>query len=470
MEEYTIARLSEMLRRGETTCKQLTAEYLERIREYDGYLHSVGELLPDALAQAEQLDREREETGPRSPLHGIPILLKDNMNVCGPLHTCAGSHALGTMVAQEDATVAKKLRDAGMLILGKANLSEFAYFMSTKAPCGFSSQFGQVKSPYDERIDPLGSSTGSAVAVAANLIPVAIGSETNGSLMSPSLMNSICSLKPTLGLVSRWGILPITAAQDTAGPMSRTVEDSAYLMDVLWGMDEKDEASLANPRNDYHFRDACHASVRGKRLGILRFASDRPSEERETALENAKAVFSRMGVTCVDVTLPGRRIDNMETLLHEFKKDLNAYLKSMGDAAPLHSLEEIIRFNKQDPQRCIPYGQDILEMAQEKSGMLTEEVYLQARERQLKEAGLLEELLIREELDAVAAVNPFPHGAIGGNPTMIVPAKKLLDLTPMSVVFAARKWQDDVLFTFAQAYEQATAYRVAPDLSKLPKE
>lgn len=470
LKEYTLKELSQMLERGETTSEKLTAAYLMQIGTYDPYLKSVGELLPNPLEEARKLDEERKEKGPRSKLHGIPILIKDNINALAPLHTCAGSHALSETVAPYEATVAKKLREAGMLILGKANLSEFAYFMSSDAPCGFSSQFGQVKSPYDENLDPLGSSTGSAVAVAANLIPVAIGSETNGSLMSPAYANSIVSLKPTLGMVSRYGILPITADQDTAGPMSRTVADSAMLMDVLYGSDENDKASMEIPKRRYAFEASLDREVAGMKIGILKFEKDQEymTPEKEAAYEILRRVFEEKGAEVVDLTLETRRVRCYECMLHEYKRDLNAYLASMGEAVKLHTLKEIIEFNKLDPARNMPYGQDILEAAEEKSGTCLEEEYLEMKHTQLEEAGKLEKLMLETGVDAAVTIDPFPHGAIYGNPTLAVPAKALTDAKPMSAVFVAPKWQDDVLFTFAKAYEEATKFRQAPDLTKLP--
>lgn len=460
MKEYTLKELSELL--NVKSSKEIVEMYLDRIYTYDNALKSIGEINIEAIEIAEMLDYEKNINGKRSMLHGIPIVVKDNINTFDKMHTSAGSKALEDNYAPYDATIIKKLRDAGMIILGKANLSEFAYFMSTAMPCGFSSRFGQVESPYDTRIDPLGSSTGSAVSVAANLIPVSIGSETNGSLMAPARMNSVCAFKPSIGMVSRYGILPISSKQDTAGPMARTVEDLAYIMDIIYGKDDKDIATLCIPK-EYDFIQACGKDVKGMKIGII---NNNYKDEDLIIYNQTIDTFKSLGVEVVEIEFKYEDIDNVEALLHEFKVDLNSYLATLGNATTRKTLKDIIEYNKTDPETLMPYNQKLLELAEERTGYLVEKRYYDARKKQLEEANEFNELIDEHQLDAIVSIYTFPHCAILGNPTISVPAKPLTDLNPMSIVIGSKKYADDIVFTLGYAYEQATKYRIAPDLTK----
>ncbi len=382
------------------------------------------------------------------------------------MHTTAGSLALGDLYADKDAFIIAKLRQAGAILLGKANLSEFAYFMSYDGmPSGYSSRKGQVNNPYGA-LDPLGSSTGSAVMTAANMIPVAVGTETNGSLIAPATNNSLCSIKPTRGLVSRSGIIPITSTQDTAGPLGRTVKDTAILLDQLWGRDPLDAATMANPFLDYKFSDACERDVSGLKIGALSF-SNRPYEEaNQKTMVEAKAVLKQLDIEVVDVVMEAKPMKNDITLVYEFKPELNKYLASVRNCTKMTSLADIIAFNKADPERCLKYGQSILEASEKTSGTLTEPEYWAARLEALRVSDEINTLIENENLDALLLPHRTSHAPITGNPCITVPAKSLLDLIPGNVVFIGRKWDDETLFAIASAYERLTHHRVPPVLSQ----
>ncbi len=463
MKEYTLSQLQTMLNNGESTSLELCKLYLERINKYDGYLKSIGEINPDIESIAKKLDDNRIYYADK-PLYGIPIVVKDNINTNDNMHTSAGTLSLDTNQPDYDATVVKKLREAGMIILGKANLSEFAYFMSSNAPCGFSSKFGQCKSPYRADIDPLGSSTGSAVAVAANLIPVSIGTETNGSLMSPAMANSIVSIKPTLGMVSRYGILPITSSQDTAGPMGRTVLDVAKIMDVIYGIDENDKETLKAPKDKYEFEKQCSITPTGMRVGLLSFDNRDKDEYKDKLFAELKTLLEEAENECIEVSIPESGInEDYDVLCYEFGKELDEYLETINDSK-CKSLKEIIEFNKLDPQTRCPYGQDILEESLATSGNLRDPKYLAAKRATLEKADLLNQIMNELLLDALVYINPTSYSACGGYPSLAVPACDLRVDNPYSMIFLARKWDDEILFSLASYYESKTNYRKPPEM------
>lgn len=467
MMEWSLFDLEKMLDSGELTSYDLVQFYLKRIAMYDKSglsLNSIGEINPDVEIQAMLMDKERKENKKRSRLHGIPIILKDNINTRDDMHTSAGSLALEDLYAPYDATIVKKLRDAGMIILGKANLSEFAYFMSTTMPSGFSSRFGQVKSCYHENIDPSGSSTGSAVAVAANLIPVSLGTETNGSLISPAEKSSIVTLKSTLGLLSRYGIIPISSKQDTPGPMTRTVKESALLMNYLYGVDDNDIYTKLIPEHKFDFLKACDQTVNGLRLGFLSFDDRELDEEEQKIKHEAQQIFREAGCDIYEFTLKKKKIENLEALLFEFKNDLNRYLSTVQGYTSIKSLKDIIDLNKTNPEKYMPYGQDLLVKAQQRSGLSREKTYIEAREEQLRQANLLLDKMNELGLDVVVTVHGIPHTAINGCPSLSVPAKSLIDDKPINLVFSSRHWQDELLFSVAHYYESKTHYRTPPCL------
>ena len=499
MEELTILEAQSRMATGELTARQLAEMYLARIAEIDQAgprLNSVIEINPDALEIADALDAERVARGPRGPLHGIPILIKDNIDTHDRMQTTAGSLALAGSIAPQDATVAVKLRAAGAVILGKTNLSEWANFRSTRSTSGWSSRGGQTHNPYALDRNPCGSSSGSGVAVAANLCAAAVGTETDGSILCPSNVNGIVGIKPTLGLVSRAGIIPIAHSQDTAGPMARTVADATILLAALVGPDPRDPATQAlslGPVSDrapfrvdgFGFLDP--AGLRGARIGVARtyFGFD-PRVDR--IMEESIRVIREFGAEIVDpVDLTSKKdLDQPEheVLLYEFKADLNAYLAALGPDAPAHSLAEVIEFNERHANRVMPYfGQELMVTAQER-GPLTDEKYLAALAdcRRLARDEGIDKTLAEHRLDAIIAPSGGPAwltdyicrsggsggssspAAVAGTPNITVPAGYIFGL-PVGISFMGAAWSEPSLIRFAYAFEQATKVRKPPEFS-----
>jgi amidase len=392
LEEVSVAELQAGIKSGEYTSRSITEMYLARIEEIDRQgpkINSVIEVNPDALSIAAELDRERKEKGPRGPLHGIPILIKDNIDTADRMATSAGSLALAGSIASKDAFVAEQLRKAGAVILGKTNLSEWANFRSTRSVSGWSGRGGLTRNPYALDRNPCGSSSGSGVAVAASLAAAAVGTETDGSIVCPSSANSIVGIKPTLGLVSRAGIIPIAHSQDTAGPMARTVADAAILLGALVGVDPRDAAtsgSRGKSHPDYtRFLDA--RGLKGARIGIARnfFGF---SEKVDKLLSGAIDAMKREGAVIIDpANMPtAGKFDDSEfqVLLYEFKADLNKYLSGLGPSAPARSLKDLIEFNEKNREKEMPYfGQEIFVMAEAK-GPLTSREYRLALSKNLR--------------------------------------------------------------------------------------
>ncbi|MCF0114335.1 MAG: amidase [Erysipelotrichaceae bacterium] len=447
----TLFELEKMLDNHECTSVDLIHYYLARINTYDNNLklNSIAEINPNAESIALQLDLERTQGKKRSPLHGIPIVIKDNIQT-RDMHTTAGTIALKDFCAPHNAPIIDELEKAGMIILAKTNLSEFANFISTDMPNGFSSNYGQTISPYHDYIDPSGSSTGSAVAVAANLSPVAIGTETNGSLTSPAEKNNLVTLKPTLNLLSAQGIIPISCQQDTPGPLTRTVKESALLMDYL------QEKKI--------FLNACDKPVNTLSIGFLTF-DDNPYDELEKKkLSEAKALFTNAGCITKDVQLSTSEIDNIMCLLYDFKHDLNNYLSTID--TNFKTLEDIINFNNEDLVHRAPYNQEILIASNATSGNLKDINYLNAKKAQDIEIKRFLDLFTTEQVDILVTIHAYEHSPIGGFPSLSVPAKALDDLNPMNIVFYAKHHEDDKLFTVANYYEQHTHYRIEPNLER----
>jgi amidase len=489
MEELSIRELQAQMATGELTAVELARAYLDRIEAIDRdgpALNAVIEINPDAPAIAESLDAERRASGPRGPLHGIPVLIKDNIATADRMQTTAGSLALAGSVAPRDAFVAAQLRAAGALILGKTNLSEWANFRSRHSTSGWSSRGGQTRNPYALDRNPSGSSSGSGVAVAANLCAVAVGTETDGSVISPANCNGIVGIKPTLGLVGRSGIIPIAHSQDTAGPMARSVEDAAILLGAMAGVDPRDPAtqgSTGHANADYtQFLDP--DGMRGARIGVARnFFGFHPRVDE--LMEEAIRTLRDLGAEIVDPA----DVENadelnegeIEVLMYEFKADLNAYLAGLGPDAPVHSLEEIIAFNAAHAETVMPYfGQDIMEEAQEK-GPLTEPDYLEALKKNRRLAGKegIDATLAAHRLDAIVAPSGGPAGltdlvngdqggggscgpaAVAGYPNINVPAGFILGL-PVGISFFAGAYAEPTLIRLAYAFEQATQARRPP--------
>lgn len=461
--DATLLNVINMLHNGETTSLELVHYYLDRIRRFNKKYNAVAETNPDALAIAEALDIERLAKGPRSLLHGVPVLIKDNINTADAMKTTAGSLALDDLYAPYEASIITRLRKAGMVILGKTNLSEFAYFMSDdNMPSGFSSRKGQVINPYGDDIDPLGSSTGSAVAVATNMAPVAIGTETNGSLMAPAYMTSIVAIKPTFGLVSRDGIIPISAFQDTAGPMAKTVADCAYLLSHMIGSDHFDSHSDGFDHLKDNLIATLEEDITHRRIGRLCLEGFEESSEDAQALTEAKEVLERRGASVIDIPFKHISIDNSATLLYEFKNGLNTYLESVSGRTKMTSLRDIIEFNNENPEERIPYQQTLLEKAELTSGDLEDPTYLNLRETIRHQASSFDQLFEIHHLDAMISTVWLSYAPIHGNPSIVVPAKPLLDKKPKSIVFVGPKFQDATLIAIAHTYETETKHRIPP--------
>ncbi|MBM3880211.1 MAG: amidase [Verrucomicrobia bacterium] len=489
LEEASLAELAAGLETGRYTAAWLVRKYLARIEQVDRRgpaLNAVIELNPDAPAIARELDRERKDQGPRGPLHGLPILLKDNIDTHDRMHTTAGSLALAASIAARDSFVAEKLRAAGVVILGKTNLSEWANFRSNRSTSGWSGRGGLTRNPYVLDRNPSGSSSGSAVAVAANLCAAAIGTETDGSILSPASYCGIVGVKPTLGLISRTGIIPIAHSQDTAGPMTRTVTDAAILLHALAGPDPRDPATRENPASTPPDYTQCldPHGLRGARLGVARkfFGSH---ATLQSLLDEALATLKALGAELIDpADLPSHGkfgSAEFEVLLYEFKADLNAYLSGLAPHVPVHSLPELIEFNERHAARELPYfGQETLHRAEAK-GPLTEPAYLEALAtcRRLARDEGIDAIMNAHRLDALVAPTTGPahvtdlvHGdrgtggstspaAVAGYPSVTVPAGWVAGL-PVGLSFFGRAWGEPVLLKFAFAFEQATRFRAPP--------
>ena len=487
--ERTIAELAEGMRTGQQTARSLVAAYTARIHELNTQgpqLRAVIELDPDAPRIAAELDEERRQKGPRGPLHGIPILLKDNIGTADHTTTTAGSLALAGSVPSRDAFIAERLRAAGAVFLGKANLSEWANFRSDRSSSGWSSRGGQCRNPYVLDRNPSGSSSGSACATSANLCAAAIGSETDGSIVSPASRCGIVGLKPTLGLLSRAGVIPIAHSQDTAGPMARTVADVAVLLGAMTGVDERDAATAASrgkAETDYtRFLDK--DGLRGAKIGVFHPRSLADNPQVNAVLAEALAAMKAGGATIVDpVEIDTRKLGDpeYEVLLYEFKADLDRYLGELGPTAPVKSLAEAIAFNDAHKDAVMPYfGQDIFVAAQAK-GPLTDKAYKEARASCLQYSRKegLDAAFTKHGLDAIVAPSGGPawlidlvNGdsgtggsssltAVSGYPSITVPAGWTWGL-PLAVSFMGRAWAEGTLLRLAYAFEQATKMRRSP--------
>jgi amidase len=492
LEEATIGELQARMRSGELSARALSAAYLARIDALDRHgpqLRHVLETNPDALSIAAALDAERKAKGPRGPLHGIPVLLKDNIETADKMTTTAGSLALAGSIPSRDAFVAERLRAAGAVLIGKANLSEWANFRSTRSTSGWSGRGGQGKNPYALDRNPCGSSSGSAAAVAANLVAVSVGTETDGSIVCPGSANGIVGIKPTLGLVSRAGIIPVAHSQDTAGPMARTVRDAAMVLSALAGADARDPATAAAAGHlaaDYA-AFCVERGLAGARIGVARkFFGKDPNVDRlmEAALQDMK----RAGAVLVDpVDLEtGKEYEDpeLEVLLYEFKADLNVYLASLGPKAPVKTLAEAIAFNEAHRETEMPYfGQEIFVKAQAK-GDLTTPAYREAlaKCRKLSREDGIDAAIAKGGLDAIVAptggpawltdlvngdhftgVSSSTPPAVAGYPAITVPAGFVFGL-PVGLTFMGPAWSEAVLIRLAYAFERATGHRRPPRL------
>jgi amidase len=489
LDEMTIAQLQDAMTAGRYTSRRLVELYSQRIESIDRNgprLNAIIELNPDALTIADALDAERKAGKVRGPLHGIPIVIKDNIDTGDRMLTTAGSLALDGAPAPKDAFVVERLRAAGAVILGKTNLSEWANFRSTKSTSGWSARGGQTRNPYVLDRNPCGSSSGSGVAPAASLAAAAVGTETDGSIVCPAGVSGIVGIKPTVGLVSRSGIIPISATQDTAGPMARTVADAAVLLTAMTGVDVRDQATGRSKGRVADYVKALEAgALKGARIGVPRKRYFGYSPKADALMEDAIRVLRAQGATIVDPadipTAGGLDDCEFEVLLFEFKAGLNAYLSARGGTSKVGSLAELIAFNTRERAREMPhFGQEILELA-EKKGPLTSPAYRAAlaRCRTRSRTQGIDAVMARLKLDALVAPTGSPAwpidlvngdhflgassspSAVAGYPNVTVPAGEVEGL-PVGISFFGRPWSEATLIGYAYAYEQASKQRRPP--------
>ena len=489
--EWTISDLQEGMQSGELTARRLAELYSERISEIDKngpYINSVIEMNPDALEIADSLDAERKAGKVRGPLHGIPILIKDNIDTADRMQTTAGSLALEGHMAAKDACIVKQLRKAGALILGKTNLSEWANFRGKRSVSGWSSRGGLTRNPYALDRSACGSSSGSGAAVAANLCAAAVGTETDGSVICPAQTNGIVGIKPTLGLLSRSGIIPIAHSQDTAGPMARTVTDAALLLGAMAGVDGQDPATKGTKKrggNNY-LKQLDRDGLRDARIGVARnMAGTNPRVLK--IFEHCLEVLKHLGAVVADpADVPnfdkfGKT--EVDVLHYEFKADLNKYLKTVDGTCQVHSMEDVIKFNEENSHKVMPYfGQEHMITAQGTKS-LRDKKYRDALAKNLRltrKEGI-DAAIRKHKLDAIIVPSGGPAwlidlvdgdsnnwdmestspAAVAGYPHITVPAGFVFGL-PVGISFFAGAWQEPTLIKFAYAFEQATQYRRQP--------
>jgi amidase len=488
LDEITIPELQDGMKVGKFTARSLAEKYLARIDEVDKRgpaVNAIIELNPDALSIADALDQERKAKGPRGALHGIPVLIKDNIDTADRMMTTAGSLALVGSKPPKDSFVAQKLRAAGAVILGKTNLSEWANIRSSHSVSGWSGRGGLTRNPYALDRNPCGSSSGTGVGISANLAAAGIGTETDGSIVCPSSSNGLAGIKPTVGLVSRSGIIPISHSQDGAGPMCRTVRDAAILLGALTGVDPEDAATASAGKSQTDYAQYCDPhGLKGARIGVARkyFGFN---DAVDALMEQALGVMKRQGATLVDpadIATLGK-FDESELLIfmYELKADLNAYLARLGPSAPVHTLQDVIDFNEHNRQKEMPYfGQDLFLKAQAK-GPLTEKEYVDAlaKNHQLARTEGIDALMDQYTLDAVVAPTGGPAwltdlingdhsaggssnaAAVAGYPNINVNAGLVSGL-PVGISFFGRAWSEPTLIKLAYSFEQATKARQAP--------
>ncbi len=485
--EMDITEVQQGYKDGSFTIKELVQAYLDRIEEIDKNgpgLNAIIQINPDALLIAETLDKEMAAGKSRGPLHGIPVVLKDNIDTHDKMATTAGSRALKNSYPLSDSFLAGKLRDAGAVIIGKANLSEWANFRGELSTSGWSGVGGQTKNPYDLSRNPCGSSSGSAVAVSANLCILAIGTETDGSIVCPSHINGIVGIKPTVGLISRTGVIPISFTQDTPGPMARTVRDAAICLGAMTGIDSADSKTLAGGGKFY--RDYTQflkkGGLEGKRIGLYKGALG-TNFKVDSLFYQAVNFLKSKGATIIEIDeIASSEVDNysFEIMLYEYKDGLNKYFRSLGPGAPVKSIEELIAFNKSDSVELKYFNQRYLEMAQKK-GDLTSPEYQEALAKMLKgsrEEGI-DRVMDMHQLDAIIAPTGSPAwktdlingdsyqlgtsspAARAGYPNITVPMGDIEGL-PAGISFFGRGWSEPVLLEIAYAYESGTKHRNAP--------
>lgn len=468
--EATIDEMQEKMEKGELSSHDLVLMYQARIAAFDKTTNSVLELNPDALQIAASLDAERKLKGARGPLHGIPVLVKDNIDTNDKMHTSAGSLALKDSFAQKDSFVAARLREAGAVILGKTNMTEWANFMANGMKSGYSSRGGQVLNPYGPgNFDVGGSSAGSGAAIAANLAALAVGTETDGSILNPASQNSLVGIKPTVGLVSRSGIIPIAHTQDTAGPMARSVKDAVYLLEAIVGQDPQDPATMVSLPQFNHDSLFDEKALNGAKIAVVSEEYiGKWTHEQEQIFQKAVEKLIELGAEVVEPAVPAAKATwGYKVLSYEFKADLNAYLNGLAPNVPIRTLADVIAFNYEHGEKMLKYGQEVLLESEKTSGTLTEAEYLEELEYNLymaREQGIDYAL---KEYGADAVLFPMDGSTIGskaGYPSVTVPTAFTEGGEPVGITFSGTAFSEPLLIKLAYAYEQATRVRQEPKL------
>lgn len=452
LHELTIERAHRGYKEGQFTARDVTAYYLGRIATYNERLHAVIQVNPDALFEAEAADRAYRK-GVRKPLLGIPVLIKDNIETAGLMRTTAGAAAMRHHFAGRDAELVKRLRADGAIILGKANLSDWANFLTENMPNGWSAVGGQTMNPYGDGLDVGGSSSGSASAVAANLTLLAVGSETSGSIIHPSVHNSIVGIKPTVGLISRSGIIPISRSQDTAGPMARTLRDAVIALQTMCGEDSADPATWETPVGPPYVTCLDVRQAVGMRVGFIK---PNISDEEVGLYEQALRLLRQAEIELVEVTLPKHAaLEQADILFDEFKLGVEAYLANT--TVPFQTLSDLIEWNAEHPE-SIPHGQTIFEEANAKSGKLTEASYLNRRIEDVRLAKTegIDTLLASHKLDALVLPHDMNYdmAAKAGHPTITIPYKRKESGAPFGLSFTGTSYAERDLIRVAYAFEQ----------------
>ncbi|MGL2963937.1 amidase [Flavobacterium sp. RSB2_4_14] len=490
LNEITISELQDKMASGKYTSEQITKMYLERIEAIDKNgpkLNAVIELNPDALDIAKAMDKERKDGKTRGAMHGIPVLIKENIDTADKMMTTAGSIAMMGNIASKDAFTIQKLRESGAVLLGKTNLSEWANFRSTSSSSGWSSRGGQTKNPYITDHSPCGSSAGSGVAVSANLCAVAIGTETDGSIVCPASVNGTVGIKPTVGLLSRSGIIPISHTQDTAGPMARTVKDAAILLDALLGVDANDTITKESEgKQTGNYTKFCDANgLKGKRIGVEKKKYTNPL--LNNLQDKAIATLKQQGSEIIEIdyldSINELGKNEGEVMRYEFKSGLNNYLASAN--AKVKSLQDVIDFNKKNEDKAMPtFKQELLEQSQAKAGLYSKE-YLKALENSHNGAKkIIDTIIKKHNLNAITGITMGPScsidtiygdrwgdvfltapAAMSGYPHISVPCGKVYDL-PVGLSFFSGAYQEGEIITLGYAYEQASKNRVKPTFQK----
>lgn len=472
LNEITLEKIQHHFENGDLTSLELVMFYLDRISRYDKQgpmINSVLEINPHALFIARNMDVERQNGKNRGPLHGVPIILKDNIDTADQMHTSAGSLALENHYAKSDAFLVKKLRDAGAVIIGKANMTEWANFMAYEMPNGFSSRGGQVLNPYGPGVlDVSGSSSGSAAAVASNFAALSIGTETSGSILCPAGNNNIVGIKPTVGLVSRSGIIPISVSQDTAGPMARNVKDAAILLEAIQGKDPLDPATLSTPNHSSYIEGLEQASLKGKRFGVAyEFCTKHLNPTQRSVFDEALKLIEDEGgeIIYLEQISPFEKIESdYKVLLHEFKSGLNHYLRTVSSNTKISSLQDVIDFNEQNKEKCLKHNQELLLESNMTDGNLTSPQYLNARlnDLEMTQKKGIDLAIEKHNLSALISPNDVWYGipAKAGYPSISVPSGFDDDGMPLSVIFAGEAYSEKKLIHIAYVFEQISNKRV----------